>query len=765
MSDAGGDLALLQRRFDRERAARKASEAALEAKAAELYATSEQLRVANARLTGEVAEQATARRASEATAAAIIDRASDAVLVVDADGRVVAWNRQAVRIFGHTADAAVGRLVADLIVPPELRAAFDRCRDELLGLHPGVDAETCSRALLDRPLTSTAIDRDGRRFPVEFALAALPSPGGTGFSAFIRDVTQQRHAERRRHTLYDVGRVLAAAADVATALPQVLRAVGQGLGWQVGFAWTLDPAADVLRCTAEWSAGDADHSAMLADSRARTFSPGLGLPGRVWQSLAPAWIGDLDTDLNFPRRPSAARSGLRSGVGFPLTVDGRVVGTIEFFHRDARPPDADLVAMMNAVGEQVSQFVRRRRAEADAAAAVARAEAASERAVAASQRAVAASRAKSEFLANMSHEIRTPLNGVVGMLQLLAGTPLDDAQRHRVEVAQSSAAALLTLINDILDFSKIEAGKLELDPVPFNLADVAESAAAIVAPRAEAKGLTLACHVDPAIARRRIGPADRVRQVLVNLLGNAVKFTGAGSVTLTVSTDADGRLRFAVSDTGIGIPPDRLDRLFKTFSQVDASTTRQYGGTGLGLAISKQLAELMGGHVGVASEPGRGSTFWFTAQLPVDTAVPVAAPASVAAAVTAGRRVLVAEDNDVNQMVVGEMLRRLGYAAELVDNGHAAVVASAGGGFDLVLMDCQMPVMDGFEAAAAIRAREADRPGSRRLPVIALTANAIKGDRERCLAAGMDDYLTKPIDGRELAAKLALWLTPGRAAA
>ena len=430
----------------------------------------------------------------------------------------------------------------------------------------------------------------------------------------------------------------------------------------------------------------------------------------------------------------------------PVLLDGATFGVLEFFHAEAGEADADLVSVVAAAGGQVAQFVRRRLAEADAARATATA--------------VAASRAKSDFLANMSHEIRTPLNGVVGMLELLGGTPLDATQRRHATVARASAGTLLTLINDILDFSKIEAGQLALDPVPFDLSDVAAEAVGILSAKAEAKRLRLAMNVDPAVDRRRVGPADRVRQVLVNLLGNAVKFTAAGSVSLSVTADADGAVRFAVTDTGIGIPPDRLDRLFKSFSQVDASTTRQYGGTGLGLAISKQLATLMGGAVGVTSTVGQGSTFWFTAALPVDATPPAIAPPPMAAgpvAIGPGRRVLVAEDNEVNQMVIGELLRRLGCRAELVDNGHAAVLAVAGGGYDLVLMDCQMPTLDGFDATAAIRRAEAD--GNRpRLAVVALTANAIKGDRERCLAAGMDDYLTKPIDAALLAAKLAQWL-------
>ena len=411
-----------------------------------------------------------------------------------------------------------------------------------------------------------------------------------------------------------------------------------------------------------------------------------------------------------------------------------------------------------AVGTSVD--VTDHREAEDLRAAGASARAASVTADARRIRAEAASAAKGEFLANMSHEIRTPLNGVVGMLQLLVGTPMDDRQRRYVATAESSAATLLTLVNDVLDFSKIEAGKLELDPVRFDLVNLAEQSLGIVAGRAGAKGLSISCSVDPAVDRHRLGPADRVRQVLVNLLGNAVKFTPAGSVTLAVTTgDGPDLIRFDVTDTGIGIPADRMDRLFQTFSQVDASTTRQYGGTGLGLAICKQLATLMGGTIGVRSTAGRGATFWFTARLP--TAAPAApvAPAVGSAAAAAGARILVAEDNDVNQFVVGEMLRRLGHVPTLVGDGRAAVEALAGGGYDLVLLDCQMPVLDGFGAAAAIRSAEATT-GRPRVPVLALTANAIKGDRERCLLAGMDDYLTKPIDAKQLAAKLGQWLRP-----
>jgi signal transduction histidine kinase/DNA-binding response OmpR family regulator len=393
----------------------------------------------------------------------------------------------------------------------------------------------------------------------------------------------------------------------------------------------------------------------------------------------------------------------------------------------------------------------------------------------------AASQAKSEFLAMMSHEIRTPLNGVIGMLDLLASEPSIEQQRQFVALAKSSAHSLTRVINDILDFSKIEAGKLDICRADFDLRTMIDEVIAMMAPRARQLGLALSCSVDADVPARVNGDADRVRQVLVNLLGNAKKFTRKGSIVLRVLMDApsaDGTLvRFTVSDTGIGIPADRLDRLFKAFSQADSSTTRFYGGTGLGLAISKKLCELMGGTIGVVSEPGKGSTFWFTVrfqearplQTPSQSSIP--APTCVSACEplaarddalvgapgeTVARRpkFLVAEDNHVNQIVIRELLSRMGFDCHIVENGRLAVDAVLAGAYDLVLMDCQMPELDGFSATREIRGLERDGRlawlGGRRLPIVALTVNAMKGDRERCLAAGMDAYASKPVNAAEI---------------
>ena len=724
---------------------------------------------------------------------------------------------------------------------------------------------------------------------------------GTAFNAMATDLSamyerledrvRQRTVELSKRTaqlrlLQMVASAANEARDSEIALSAALHRLCAFTGWPLGHVYRLEDGR--LRSTGLWHIPDGEaprYAAFRDASENITFGIGEGLPGRVWQTAAPLWIGDTSNDPNFPRAALGAGAGLRGAFAFPVLSGHEVLAVLEFFSSGHESPDETLLTMLADLGSQLGRAMERETAAMALSVSEAQAQ--------------AASRAKSDFLANMSHEIRTPMNAIIGMSHLALQTQLDNRQRNYVEKIESSAEALLRIINDILDFSKIEAGKLDVEKLPFSLDDALNSLANLAGVRAQGKEIEILMRSDPTIPNRLVGDSLRLGQVLVNLVSNAIKFTSEGEVVISVSREPHAQLdtesvqlRFAVKDSGIGMNPEQVSRLFQSFEQADASTTRRYGGTGLGLAISRKLVEMMGGRIGVESVEGQGSTFWVSlpfdldhehterkrdvpaglrclvaddnplartilgemlsgfgfevatagsgeealaksletrfdlvlmdwkmpgiggmeaarrlkqgdlvpavvmvtaygrdevmaknegamldgflhkpvsASVLLDTVVGVCGPRSRAEPILhqrpseqrlAGSHILLVEDNLVNQEVACELLMSAGARVKIANNGEEALAYLEPGLFDAVLMDVQMPVLDGYAATRRLR----EDPRYATLPVIAMTANALAGDREKCLAAGMNDYITKPIRMSEFFGALERWLQGSGAA-
>jgi PAS domain S-box-containing protein len=776
----------------------------------------------NSRLHQEVlerkhAEEALRRSEAEASKLALVaSRTDNPVLILDASLRVEWVNPAFSQILGWRPEQVVGQRpepdrICSWIDPRVIQDATGRLSQ--------------GQAFHGEFLVHSAT---GRKVWISAEILPVRGPDGvlTQFIGIGRDVSEARRDRQRLDTQNATMQVLTESDSVEAALPRVLEAIGTRLDLTFGECWLVPDDSDRLELHSVWRESPKVGQNFEAELRRLRFHRGEGLPGQVWEEGRSIWIPAINQAPRFFRRSGAMADGFQAAFGIPISDKARILGVVAFYTRDIQDADQPLMDVLTLLGRQLGLFLERKRAKRAL--------------LVAKEAAEAASRSKSQFLANISHEIRTPLNAILNLTQLTLDSPLQPEQRENLRIATEAAENLRVLISEVLDLSRIDSGRMDIRPAAFEIRPWAEETLRFVAEEARKKGLALAIQIDPNTPTRVVGDADRLRQILLNLLGNAIKFTDRGHVRVEIgpaftclpthdptiatapgesrnlprpgpriSTPVD-LIQMEVIDTGIGIADEHLGLIFEPFQQVDGSTTRAHGGVGLGLAICDRLVRLMGGQIQVHSEPGRGSRFRVEIRLTEDhnesprsqpgpstpeaprrppapltltiqddaasNVTPVsscnarpepsliATPTHSASPSSPVRlRILVAEDNPMNQRVVSAMLARRGHEVVLAGNGREAIQTACSGPFDLVLMDVQMPEVDGLEATRVIRQAEAAAephagfPQSARhgrLPIFALTAHAFAEDRDRCLAAGMDGYLSKPLRDDKLAIAL-----------
>lgn len=648
---------------------------------------------------------------------------ADGVLTIDPDGTVLDFNPACEALFGHCAADVIGRSV-NMLMPHDFRATLDdhlRCyRESGVSRISGIGHRV------------TALRQDGTTFPMEISVGEIGNGSGRAFIGVVRDISRRLRLEQ---DLRDSEALHRAVVDTAVN--------GIAIIDEDGIVQVFNPACERM-------------FGYAADE----------VVGRNICMLMPAPHAE-NHDAYLSRY---ARTGERRITGIGREVHGR--------RKDGRTFPLDLsvgealaggrrvfVGILRDISRQKAYEEALERSQADLSARVEEVTRLAEEAGRAREEAEAASQMKSEFLAAMSHEIRTPMSGVLGMVDALDASGLTADQARMTTIIRQAGEDLVAILSNILDLSKIEAGRMKLEPERIALSDILDHARDLWGPRLRSKGLTFRIEDGGCGAQVVEVDARRLKQILSNLVGNAWKFTDAGEIVLSVSATDQGAdrmlLRFSVRDSGIGIAKSRQDELFRPYSQISAMRNRRHGGTGLGLSIARKLTEAMGGEIGVESRKGDGATFWFTVAASRVAAATGrkadTAPATAERPHHAGLRVLVAEDNRTNQKVIGTLLQLAQIRTRIVDNGAEAVAALQEEDFDLVLMDHQMPEMDGPEATRAIRAMA---PPKGAVPIIAVTANSMKGDRERYLSAGMNDYISKPVNMTALMDMVDKWAPP-----
>jgi len=664
-------------------------------------------------------------RQSEARKAAILETALDGILTIDHEGKLVEINPAAETIFGHARGDVLGREMAELIVPPALREAHRRGLAHYLATGEG--------PVLGHRFEITALRAGGEVFPVELAITPISTDGPPMFTAHVRDITERKRFERRREARLAVTEILAGSSSIDEAIPKILGAVGEGLGWDLGELWAVAPEGDRLHCLGVWRSPDHPAGEFEAATRRSTFPREVGLPGRVWSGGGPCWIPDVTADPNFPRASMAAEEGLHGAFGCPISLGGEVLGAVAFYSGEVRQPDADTLEMMATVGGQIGQFFDRKRAE---------------RAL------VEADLHKDEFLATLAHELRNPLAPIRNSLHILKSPEADRALADTVwEMMERQVYNMTRLVDDLMDVSRIHWGKIELRSEEVDLASVVRRAVEASMPLIDERRHDLRIEL-PETPVGLKGDPTRLEQILDNLLNNAAKYTDPGGRIRLVAAREGECAVIRVQDTGIGIEPEMLSKVFGLFVQAERRLDRSKGGMGIGLSLVRQLVEMHGGTILAHSEgPGRGSEF--VVRLPAPTVEDghphgiraVASPSPPSNSTPARRRILVVDDNEDSARTMALLLVRLWkQEVRVAHDGPSAVEAALSFLPEVILLDIGLPGLSGYEVAERLRRR----PEFAGTLLVAMTGWGQDEDRRRSREAGFDRHLVKPVDPEAL---------------